>query len=189
VVATARRLLGAFVAFGGLYTAAVGIAVIVTSAVREAEYNRLAVNRLTPHAVLLDREIIRSSAITTGVEICDILTSASQLIHVKRHLGSSDLSHLFSQGFVSAELLQNDADFRKLAQEKITSLRSEAAFQMFDVALETGRFEVVYGVIANWGQRGLAGALPFFSKVTLRKAVQDLTNRGFRVSFAKIPMQ
>lgn len=67
---------------------------------READYNRLAVESLAPHAVLLDQQIVRSSAITTGVEICDILTSSSQLVHVKRHLGSSDLSHLFSQGFV-----------------------------------------------------------------------------------------
>jgi uncharacterized protein (TIGR04141 family) len=156
---------------------------------READYNRLAVESLAPRAVLLDRQIIRSSAITTGVEICDILTSSSQLIHVKRHLGSSDLSHLFSQGFVSADLLQNDADFRALAQAKVTDLTADAAFQMFDHALETGRFEIVYGVIANWRQRSLATALPFFSKVTLRKTVQDLTNRGFRVSFAKIPTQ
>lgn len=156
---------------------------------READCNRSAVESLAPHAVLLDLEIIRSSAITTRIEVCDILTSSSELIHIKRHLGSSDLSHLFSQGFVSAELLQNDADFRRLAQDRITRLGSQAAFRMFDVAVEPGRFEVVYGVIANWGQRSLASALPFFSKVTLRKTVQDLTNRGFRVSCAKISGQ
>jgi uncharacterized protein (TIGR04141 family) len=156
---------------------------------RESDYNRLAVESLAPHAVLLDQQIIRSSAITTGVEICDILTSSSQLIHVKRHLGSSDLSHLFSQGFVSADLLQNDVDFRALAQGKITSLTADSAFQMFENAIETGRFEIVYGVIADWGQRSLTAALPFFSKVTLLKTVQDLTNRGFRVSFAKILTQ
>jgi uncharacterized protein (TIGR04141 family) len=156
---------------------------------READYNQLAVNTLAPHAVLLDRQIIRSSAITTGVEVCDLLTSRGQLIHVKRHLGSSDLSHLFSQGYVSADLLQNDVEFRTLAHDKITSLTGDAAFQMFDHALEAGRFEIVYGVIADWNQRSLASALPFFSKVTLRKTAQDLANRGFGVSFAKIVIE
>jgi len=170
----------------GIAVAAVGLPV-AEAGMREADYNRLAVERLAPHAVLLDREVIRSSAISTGVEICDILTSSRQLIHVKRHLGSSDLSHLFSQGFVSADLLQNDADFRALSHAKVTGLTADAAFHMFDDGLETGRFEIVYGVIAKWGQRSLAAALPFFSKVTLRKTVQDLANRGFRVSFAKIP--
>jgi uncharacterized protein (TIGR04141 family) len=48
------------------------------------------------------------------------------------------------------------------------------------------RRHVVYGVIADWRERGLASALPFFSKVTLRKTAQDLANRRFGVSFAKI---
>jgi uncharacterized protein (TIGR04141 family) len=90
---------------------------------------------------------------------------------------------------VSADLLQNDVDFRTLAQDKITSLTNDATFQMFGRTLEAGRFEVVYGVIADWRQRSLAAALPFFSKVTLRSTAQTLTNRGFRVSFAKIPTQ
>ena len=76
-----------------------------------------------------------------------------------------------------------------MAQGKITSLTADSAFQMFENAIETGRFEIVYGVIADWGQRSLTAALPFFSKVTLLKTVQDLTNRGFRVSFAKILTQ
>jgi uncharacterized protein (TIGR04141 family) len=156
---------------------------------READYNQLAVNSLAPHAVLLDRQIIRSTAITTGVEVCDILTSNAQLIHVKRHLGSADLSHLFSQGYVSADLLQNDAEFRTLAQGKINGLTGDPAFQMFDHTLEAGRFEIVYGVIADWRQRSLTSALPFFSKVTLRKTAQDLANRRFGVSFAKIEIQ
>jgi uncharacterized protein (TIGR04141 family) len=69
----------------------------------------------------------------------------------------------------------------EFAQELVTDQGWFALQQPF----QPGRRRV-YGVIANWRQRSLATALPFFSKVTLRKTVQDLTNRGFRVSFAKI---
>ena len=47
------------------------------------------------------------------------LKGSRQLIHVKPHLGSSDLSHLFAQGRVSAELLHSNTEFRKMARPAI----------------------------------------------------------------------
>jgi uncharacterized protein (TIGR04141 family) len=50
-------------------------------------------------ALLMDKKLVSATSQTTPIELCDILTAAGDLMHVKRHFGSSDpLSHQFSQG-------------------------------------------------------------------------------------------
>jgi uncharacterized protein (TIGR04141 family) len=150
---------------------------------REDAYNRFAVRSLGPHALLLDRVLVRSSRRTTAVELCDILTEDRCLIHVKRHLGSRDLSHLFSQGRVSAELIQNDRDFRAAAHRKIGETTSDARFNFLDVPdIETASFEVGFAIVHSWRGRPLSEELPFFSKINLRRTAEELQSRGFRVS-------
>lgn len=101
------------------------------------------------------------------------------MIHVKRHFGSSDLSHLFSQGFVSARLLQEDKAFLKATDEKIASLTTDPSFRFFETpTLKTEDFEIVYVIVAPWKGRSPAEALPFFSKVNLERTVHELTNKG-----------
>lgn len=155
---------------------------------RERDYNELAVQSLKT-ALLLDRRTISVSNSTTPIEICDILTGKRQLIHVKRHLGSRDLSHLFSQGVVSAELLQIEPDFRSSVQRKITEVvgKDSETFAFFDESgIVTSDFEIVYAIIAGWRDRDLVEALPFFSKINLRRAAQDLINRHFKVACKRI---
>ncbi len=153
---------------------------------REDAYNRLAVDSGSGR-LLLDRATVTTSESTTAVEICDILTSDRQLIHIKRHLGSRDLSHLFSQGFVSADLIQRDRLFREQAQSKVHATSGNGSFAFFEPAgISTSSFEVVYGIIADWRGRSAVKALPFFSKINLRRTVQDLRNRGYRVGIARI---
>jgi uncharacterized protein (TIGR04141 family) len=65
---------------------------------------------------------------TISVEVCDVLTANRQLIHVKLKFGSRDLSHLFSQGFVSATLLQSDSVFREATHKKIKELGGDGSF-------------------------------------------------------------
>lgn len=154
-----------------------------TSGMREQDYNRMAVAASAGQSILLDRELVKASTKTTSVEVCDILTRSRCLVHVKRQLGSSDLSHLFAQGSVSAELLQSDRDFCKSAQEKVERLAGNRQFSFFyPKPIVTSEFEVVYAIVADWRGRHLADALPFFSKITLRTTIQQLKSRGFRVS-------
>lgn len=155
----------------------------------ERTYNEYAAEE-APGLLLLDRKTIIAAASTTPVEICDILSQERQLIHVKRKLGSRDLSHLFAQGVVSAELLQMDPDARSAAQTVISRLPGGQRFAFFEPAgIATGDFEIVYAIIADWGSRDLAGALPFFSKINLRRAVTDLVGRGFSVTCARIGVE
>ena len=141
-----------------------------------------------PALLLLDRQTVRISSKTTAIEICDLLSDDRQLIHVKRHLGSSDLSHLFSQGLVSAELLQSSAEFRLAAKKKINEVcGTRTEFDFFsEHAIETSQFEVAYAIVERWNGRDPVQALPFFSKVNLRDVAARLHARGFRVTLTKI---
>ncbi len=57
---------------------------------REDEFNRKATGAICP-ALLTDKKLVSTASQTTPIELCDILTTAGDLIHVKRHFGSSDL--------------------------------------------------------------------------------------------------
>jgi uncharacterized protein (TIGR04141 family) len=137
-------------------------------------------------AVVLHPNTVRPFRSTSQVEICDILSRENQLIHIKRHLGARDLSHLFSQGLVSAELLQDDPEFRIQAAELAEDV-SEGTGTVFLVdELRPSEFSVIFGIIADWRGRTLEEALPLFSKVSLRSCSKVLRGRYFRVGCCRI---
>ena len=149
---------------------------------REDKYNAMAAT--SGNRILMDKKLVRIQG-QTPIELCDILTPERELIHVKRHLGSRDLSHLFSQGVVSAELLQSNLEFRAEARAMVeaeqpdSTILSEEPFQASD-------FTVVYAIAEQWGSDSLSDRLPLFSKVTLSHSVQELTDRGYKVACARI---
>jgi len=155
---------------------------------REDEYNRMASAQLSG-SLCLDRQLINVSSRTTPVELCDILAADRKLIHVKRHLGSADLSHLFLQGHNSATLLQDLREFRKEAQGVMNTVAGrDCGEAMFPLAgVKPGDYEVVYAIVARWHGRSLVEALPFFSKVSLRHLARELHSRGFGVACQRIP--
>jgi uncharacterized protein (TIGR04141 family) len=161
----------------------------------EGEYNEDAANHTDTH-LLLDKKTVRINTKTSPIEICDVLTADKQMIHVKRKLSSSSLSHLFSQGFVSGDLLVTNADYRKAcvtiidnaAQERKpndTSYRDQFNFIQTN-SVKPSEIEVVYAIAAKWNGRSLDEALPFFSKVNLRRFSQDLRRIGYKVTHSKI---
>jgi len=157
----------------------------------EDRYNKEAAK--TKGNFLLDKMTVRLTSRTTPIEICDLLTSARKLIHVKRKLNSSSLSHLFSQGLVSADLLLMSEEFRKKVRQRIAALeqkrRQGNTFSKFfpdDKGISSSDFTVVYAIIAPWKNRTLSAALPFFSKINLRRCAQDLGRMGFEVAYRQI---
>lgn len=157
-----------------------------TPQMHEDAYNISVAGALAP-ALLMDQKLVKARTQTTPIEVCDVLTASKQLIHVKRHLGSRELSHLFSQGFVSATLLQSDSVFREATHQKIKELGGDQKFSFFDVAnIPTTEFEIVFVIVAPWRGRNLADALPFFSKINLERTAGDLLNRGFKVALAQV---
>jgi len=153
----------------------------------EADYNAKVIQEV-PGCVLLDRRTFTIPGRASAIEICDVLTLDHEFVHVKRHLGSSDLSHLFAQGQVSAEVMQDEPAARKAIRAAIRIASSnDASFDFVPAAdIRPSDYTVVFGVIAAWRGRTLSQALPFFSKVNLRGHVIALRQRGFSVAFAQI---
>ena len=163
----------------------------------EGDYNADAANSSYKY-LLLDKKTVRVSGKTTPIEICDVLSEDGFFIHVKRKLGSSSLSHLFSQGTVSADLFLMSQEYRKKVFTQIEKAeldrekqggryRFKGRFSNFDLAgIDPSKYEVVYAIIAKWDNRKFVDALPFFSKVNLRRHVEDLRRMGYKVSYKRI---
>ena len=142
---------------------------------------------------LLDKMTVKLTARTTPIEICDVLSSDKDLIHIKRKVNAPSLSHLFSQGIVSADLLLMNEEFRKKVRQRIAGLeKTRHVTNRFSKLFPTQRgitassFTVVFGIIENWKNKTLAQRLPFFSKVNLRRCVHDLSRMGYRVAYKRI---
>lgn len=161
----------------------------------EGEYNEDAANHSDTH-LLLDKKTVNINSRTSPIEICDVLTADKQMIHVKRKLRSSSLSHLFSQGFVSSDLLVTSASYRTACVEKINDAAEERKpgdssyrdqFNFIQTNLvDPSEIEVVYAIAAKWKGRSLEEALPFFSKVNLRRFSKDLRRIGYKVTHSRI---
>lgn len=148
----------------------------------EGDYNQRASDLLGYH--LLDKRLIKSNRVTTSIELCDLLTIKKQFIHVKhRKGGSSGLSHLFSQGSVSAELLLSDREFRIATcalLENVSPLLKDI------IPIDTFRsdeIEIIFLILGE-DSKTLKDNLPFFSKVNLSKTYENLTQKGFKITIA-----
>lgn len=168
--------------------------------VSEGEYNQRAADE-NMSLLLLDKQLVKFKGNTSLIEICDLLSDDGRFIHIKRKFGSSGLSHLFAQGHNSADLLLKSSDFRLLALDRIKEQEKKKILQLgtpsikgkfcfFDEReINYGAIEVTYGIIAKWNEKELAEALPFFSKITLRKFADDLLKIGVKVSYARVDVQ
>ncbi len=145
----------------------------------EAKYNRRLAKTLS-NATLMDQKNIMYGGGKSRIEFCDVYTGAKQMIHVKRYSGSAVLSHLFAQGAVAGAALVSDASFRKELNKKLP-----AAFRLKDPLRrpQARHYNVGY-VIASASANRLK--LPFFSRVTLRNAVRQLSAFGYEVTVNKI---
>lgn len=163
----------------------------------EPTYNEFA-SRSSPDLLLLDRQFVRAPERTSPIEVCDLLSRDGTLIHVKKGWGAADLSHLFAQGAVSAELLLTLAEFRAAALEVIDHAESKreaeakeasvvGQFKLFrEDGLSPADHPVVYAVVGRWNGAGLAERLPFFSKVNLLRSIERLERLDFKASYKRI---
>lgn len=145
----------------------------------EAEYNRrVAMQR---GYLLMDRKLLAIGG--TAIEVCDLYTPSRQFIHVKRRSASSTLSHLFSQGVVSAESFVSDPDFRRHIWE-VPGMTADLARTVPEARPETDRYTVVFLILgaraANWPL-----SLPFFTRLNLKNAADRVARLGYRVSLAR----
>jgi uncharacterized protein (TIGR04141 family) len=150
--------------------------------ITEGAYNQETAEALG--VLSLDQQLVITPA-GDRIELCDLLTRERQLIHVKKRGSSATLSHLFSQGLVSAELLARESTFRQAARAKVSEIARD-----YESLLPVGRpsaneWEVSFVVITR-SHRDTPLTLPFFSLVNLRSAVLRLQDLGYRVSVRRV---
>ena len=131
---------------------------------------------------LLDQKAVLYGGGRSSIEICDLLTLEKDFIHVKAKTKSSTLSHLFSQGLVSAQVLR-EVRFRKLAAEKCNTHA-----HIFKVENFIASDHAVTYAIMTTATIDIKDALPFFSKQSLANAARELRNMQYRVYIKKIPV-
>lgn len=146
----------------------------------EEKYNEAAALS-NPNYLLMDRKNIIYGGGRSSIEFCDLFTKDNKLIHVKPYSGSSVLSHLFQQGFVSAELLLNDSDFREKLNEK---LDDGWKLTNTNIRITPENYEIIYAIISNDPDE--RPNIPFFSKVALKNITRRLKSFGYNVSLKRI---
>lgn len=150
---------------------------------REDEYN-LAVANDTTHFALFDKRNYPIEG-QSRIEVCDLLTRNNEFVCIKKYNGSSTLSHLFNQGFVSATLLNDEQTYRRFILANCPASFDNLAFDENNIRREQITF--IFAIATNTAG-SLAQNLPFFSKVNLLKANKAIRRMGFKVKTYKIAM-
>ncbi len=145
----------------------------------ETKYNLDQVNGRSD-LLRLDTDTIPS--LGRQIEACDLLHAEGYLIHVKKYSDSQTLSHLFSQGYVAAQTLTDDPEYRYAFIEKVETLSPDFK----EVA--TNAPQKVTFAIAVERDRKIPSSLPTFSKVNLRGFVRKLRRMQVQPSLARIQM-
>lgn len=145
---------------------------------REEDYNSTLLN--DPTFELLDKKNIRIGGSYDKLEFCDLVKDGSDLIHIKYYRSSSTLSHLFSQGCVSAEAFVRDVEFRKKLNSKLPP-----SIQLANPTLRPNPhdYKIIYAIATS---KKLPEELPFFSKVTLKNALKILWGLDYTVEITSI---
>lgn len=147
----------------------------------EGDYNERASKNSSGSLALLDKKNIVIGG--SQIEVCDLISLDRHLIHVKRKTRSATLSHLFAQGLVSAQILYQDKNARKLISAKLPT-----AYKMVispTGQLDPSTYTVVYAIITGT-KKDINDALPFFSRVNLANQAKLLIAMGFNVALHKI---
>lgn len=152
----------------------------------EGEYNLRVTSLNAGEAVCLDKANFRNfpGRSQDQIEICDIATKSRKLICVKFYKNSSAvMSHLFQQGYVSADLLAELEDYRKVLAKATGSKFGNNWINPTDLV----RTEITFVYAIGMHSAGsLADNLPFFSKISLRQNIKDIKKLNFDVRIVKI---
>jgi len=146
---------------------------------REEDYNSSVVN-LDSTFELMDKKNIGIGGPYDKLEFCDLVKDGRDLVHVKYYRSSSTLSHLFSQGCVSAETFIKDVEFREKLNSKLPS-----SIKLSNTKLRPSPsdYRIVYAIATT---KKIPEELPFFSKVTLKNALKTLRALNFVVEISCI---
>ncbi|QBR69980.1 sporadically distributed protein, TIGR04141 family [Beijerinckiaceae bacterium] len=148
----------------------------------ESNYNA-AIPAWVNRFICLDQTDI-SPAGNTAIEPCDIYTvekdpSGSNghrgvLYHLKISTRSSHLSHLFSQGVNSIELIELEPTSRNKMKNLLIARLNGNDQERYLAPIEAFDFKVIFGIITHKDKALKSGNLPLFSKISLMRNMQRL---------------
>ena len=154
----------------------------------EKDYNKRAALAVSD-CLLLDRRNVRLSG-ETPIELSDLLTKSGDMVHVKRRGGARELSHLFSQGAISALAINAMPAMRREAQRTVNSVDQGGSYDLLDEAsFDSRKLRVVFVLIDDVEGRSRREALPFFSRLNLRRHVQEIRERGYAVAYCRVGVE
>ena len=149
----------------------------------EGKYNEK-VSKTDQEFCLMDKRLVAVNGGSKKIEACDIFTAQKQFVHVKSKCRSSQLSHLFVQGRISAECFISDQEYRRQVSEIIESQPGKEVFD-YRQKPNANEFEVVYIIIDNTVGK-VEDRLPFFSLVNLMLTIQDLDRMYMKYSIKMV---
>ncbi|MFT7432620.1 MAG: hypothetical protein ACI9TY_000238 [Alphaproteobacteria bacterium] len=144
---------------------------------KEFDYNKTASKG---NILFMDQKTIQIGGVYDKVEHCDLIKDGKEFIHVKMYRSSSTLSHLFSQGLVSAEAFVGDAEYRHKLNDK---LDDSIKLANPDNRPTSSDYSIIYAIATK---KNIPIELPFFSKITLKNSLKKLKTLGYNVSLIKI---
>lgn len=151
----------------------------------ENDYNKRICDSNADYALLDSKNYRVPGYSYSKIEPCDILTKDNKFIHVKKNDSSSKLSHLFSQGTVSAQLLSSDPKFRRHINTKV---KSKLGPTFLKANAQNQNYEVVYAIVDK-RKKELFEILPFFSMVSLAQSLDQLKQMQYKYSLMKIDVK
>jgi len=151
----------------------------LTNKETERDYNERVAKKNPLKYIHMDKKLLHPEK-QTPFEVCDILTTDKEFVHIKKGDSSANLSHLFSQGLVSAELLNNHVQTRKDLISKTPSVKKIIDADNY----LPSSYTITYGIITT--KSGERPEIPFFSKISFRNASRTLKNMGYKVNLLKI---
>lgn len=152
----------------------------ICKGMREDDYNSRAV---AGDRICFDKNLFQGVLGRSKIEVCDLLTRRGEFIVVKKYNASSTLSHMFSQGFVSATLFNDHREYRVFVQQQVP----DDWEPLFDLDKPDKESLTFVFAIAAMREGDFVETLPFFSKVNLRQFVRGIKRMSYKVKLCRIP--
>ena len=153
----------------------------------EEEYNRdVAVG--CDAMLCLDRANFAPSG-ETPMEPCDLYYVAdgeAVFAHIKRWRSSGEFSHLVNQGVNAIRLLKGEGGAVGRLKAVIAEKVAGKVRMDWEGPLERGAFRVLFGIVADKDVSLGSKNLPLFSRISLRRGIQELRPMGVSVGFGFI---
>lgn len=137
----------------------------------ETDYNGRVTKSLTG-AIELHLTGYTNSAFARGsIEPADIVTPSRKFIYVKYGSSSANLSHLFMQSYVAAQLLSRGVDnnFRSKIVEK-----TGFGKKFLNDEVQNDQIEIIFAIIKK------EHSLPFFSMISMAETIRSLRAMNFK---------